>query len=223
MGETLYACAPKNESILWSSTLNLRRASRTAEYAAGFRALESVSRPLGSRLFVDPRAIHFLRPRLQRLVRLAALPGIGRIVRWHVNRKSPGAMTSCIARTRLIDDLLLRAVRQGVTQIVLLGAGFDCGAYRLSELTRCRVVEIDYPSTQVVKKKRLQEILGALLYRVTGIPYTEAQALKSRGEDYRQYQKTVSAFFPWSPGEVPLVVLLADCIASGHVSVAGRQ
>lgn len=39
------------------------------------------------------------------------------------------------------------------------------------------------------------------LYRVTGIPYTEAQALKSRGEEYRQYQKTVSAFFPWFPGE----------------------
>ena len=37
------------------------------------------------------------------------------------------------------------------------------------------------------------------LYRVTGIPYTETQALKSRGEDYRQYQKTVSAFFPWFP------------------------
>jgi steroid 5-alpha reductase family enzyme len=41
------------------------------------------------------------------------------------------------------------------------------------------------------------------LYRVTGIPYTEAQALKSRGEDYRQYQKTVSAFFPWFPRKAP--------------------
>jgi steroid 5-alpha reductase family enzyme len=41
------------------------------------------------------------------------------------------------------------------------------------------------------------------LYRVTGIPYTEAQALRSRGEDYRQYQQTVSAFFPWFPREAP--------------------
>jgi steroid 5-alpha reductase family enzyme len=38
-----------------------------------------------------------------------------------------------------------------------------------------------------------------LLYRVTGIPYTEAQALKSRGRDYAQYQQTTSAFFPWFP------------------------
>ena len=37
------------------------------------------------------------------------------------------------------------------------------------------------------------------LLRVTGIPATEAQALKSRGEDYREYQRTTSAFVPWFP------------------------
>ncbi len=38
-----------------------------------------------------------------------------------------------------------------------------------------------------------------LLFRVTGIPPTEAQALTSRGEDYRSYQRTTSVFFPWFP------------------------
>ncbi len=37
------------------------------------------------------------------------------------------------------------------------------------------------------------------LYRVTGIPYTEQQALRSRGDDYRRYQHEVSAFFPLPP------------------------
>jgi steroid 5-alpha reductase family enzyme len=37
------------------------------------------------------------------------------------------------------------------------------------------------------------------LLKVTGIPPTEAQALASRGEDYRQYQRTTSAFVPWFP------------------------
>jgi steroid 5-alpha reductase family enzyme len=37
------------------------------------------------------------------------------------------------------------------------------------------------------------------LLRVTGIPATEAQALKSRGDAYRDYQKTVSMFVPWFP------------------------
>jgi steroid 5-alpha reductase family enzyme len=35
-----------------------------------------------------------------------------------------------------------------------------------------------------------------LLFRVTGIPATEAQALRSRGDDYRRYQQTTNAFFP---------------------------
>jgi steroid 5-alpha reductase family enzyme len=37
------------------------------------------------------------------------------------------------------------------------------------------------------------------LLRVTGIPYTEQQSLRSRGEAYRSYQRTTSAFIPWFP------------------------
>ncbi len=34
---------------------------------------------------------------------------------------------------------------------------------------------------------------------VSGIPFTEAQALRSRGEDYRDYQRRTSMLFPWPP------------------------
>lgn len=37
------------------------------------------------------------------------------------------------------------------------------------------------------------------LWFVTGIPYTERQAIKTRGDDYRDYQRTTSAFFPRRP------------------------
>ena len=43
----------------------------------------------------------------------------------------------------------------------------------------------------------------ALMYlmvtRVSGIPWTEAQALRSRGDDYRRYQAETNAFFPGPP------------------------
>ena len=39
------------------------------------------------------------------------------------------------------------------------------------------------------------------LYKVTGIPATEEQSLRTRGEAYRRYQKTTSAFIPWFPME----------------------
>ena len=38
------------------------------------------------------------------------------------------------------------------------------------------------------------------LFRVTGIPTTEEQALRHRGDTYRGYQRTTSVFFPWFPG-----------------------
>lgn len=38
-----------------------------------------------------------------------------------------------------------------------------------------------------------------LLLRVTGIPMNEEQNLRSRGDAYRRYQQTTSAFVPWFP------------------------
>lgn len=41
--------------------------------------------------------------------------------------------------------------------------------------------------------------MGYTITRVTGIPPTEAQAIRSRGDAYRAYQRTTSAFVPWPP------------------------
>ncbi len=44
-------------------------------------------------------------------------------------------------------------------------------------------------------------VMFLFLFRVTGIPYNEKQALASRGDDYRRYQESTSTFFPWFPGK----------------------
>jgi steroid 5-alpha reductase family enzyme len=41
--------------------------------------------------------------------------------------------------------------------------------------------------------------MGWALVNVTGIPLAEQQALKSRGEDYRDYQQRTNALIPWWP------------------------
>ena len=38
---------------------------------------------------------------------------------------------------------------------------------------------------------------------VSGIPFTEAQALRTRGADYRDYQQRTSMLFPWPPRQLP--------------------
>ncbi|MGD9584766.1 MAG: DUF1295 domain-containing protein [Lysobacterales bacterium] len=42
-------------------------------------------------------------------------------------------------------------------------------------------------------------MMAVFLRWISGIPYTEAQALASRGEDYRDYQRSTSMLVPWFP------------------------
>jgi steroid 5-alpha reductase family enzyme len=40
------------------------------------------------------------------------------------------------------------------------------------------------------------------LLKVTGIPMTEDLAVKTKGEAYREYQRTTSMFVPWFRKEI---------------------
>lgn len=42
-------------------------------------------------------------------------------------------------------------------------------------------------------------LMYLFLRYLSGIPFTEKQALRSRGEDYRAYQRSTPMFFPWFP------------------------
>lgn len=42
-------------------------------------------------------------------------------------------------------------------------------------------------------------VMGVALRYITGIPWAEEQAVRTRGEDYRRYQDTTNAFIPWWP------------------------
>lgn len=42
-------------------------------------------------------------------------------------------------------------------------------------------------------------VMYAFVRWISGVPYTEAQALRTRGDDYRDYQRTTSMLFPWFP------------------------
>ena len=130
--------------------------SRTAEYMALFRALES----RGDGLFEDPLARAFLSPGLRAAVCAARVPFLGAAVPAFIDRRWPGARTSGVARTRLIDDAVVAAVEQGIRQVVLLGAGFDARAWRLRALASTRVFEVDRLATQTVKRDRVVAFLG---------------------------------------------------------------
>lgn len=64
-----------------------------------------------------------------------------------------------LARSRYAEDMLKNAIRLGVKQYIILGAGFDTFAFRRPELlNKISVFEIDHPATQELKLKRIHEL-----------------------------------------------------------------
>src|SRR6185503_11837805 len=84
------------------------------------------------------------------------------------DRVAPGSYCFTIARTRHFDEALLAACRNGVEQVVLLGAGYDSRAFRFAdELSGITVFEVDHPGTQARKRAILEaggKALGNLRY-----------------------------------------------------------
>jgi len=134
------------------------RSSRTAEHMAFFRALES-QRPPRQRLFNDPYAACFLSPGLGKALRVASIPGLGRAIPWLADLIVPGARSSGIARTRWIDDALVASLVKNIRQVVILGAGFDCRAFRIPKLRAARIFEVDHPQTFLTKRARLARFI----------------------------------------------------------------
>jgi methyltransferase (TIGR00027 family) len=62
------------------------------------------------------------------------------------------------------------AFSQGIRQLMVLGAGYDTRPYRLPEIAKAKVFEIDLPEVQNMKESRLQKSLGRLPEIVKYIP-----------------------------------------------------
>lgn len=101
-------------------------------------------------------------------------------------------------RSRLTEDVVERAVDEGIGQYAILGAGLDSFAYRRPDLlTRLRVFEVDHPASQAWKRERLAE-LGVRL--PTGLVFApvdfESQALHG-GLVAAGFDFAAGAVFSW--------------------------
>ena len=168
-------------------------ASRTATLVALYRAIES-SRSATTRLFEDPFAPAFLGWRLRWALALSGLPVVGAALPWSlIDGHWPGPRGTVAVRTRYIDDALGRALRRGVDQVVILGAGFDSRAYRIRRIEQTRVFEVDHPATQARKKDVITRRLGALPPHVTLVPIdftTHTLDTVMPGSGYRSEART---------------------------------
>lgn len=68
----------------------------------------------------------------------------------------PGIITHYLARKQWLEVLARQALQRGVTQVVVVGAGFDTLAWRLHRTQpSVQFFELDHPATQRPKQRRL--------------------------------------------------------------------
>jgi methyltransferase (TIGR00027 family) len=171
-------------------------ASRTAAYMALFRALE-FTLPAGQRLFEDRFASAFLPPRLRLVAHLSRIRLAGDHIRAYIDRQWPGARTSAVARTKFIDDAAEAALRSGVVQVVILGAGFDARAYRIPSMAHAVVFEVDHPSTSARKRRAVESVLGSLPRHVQFVPIDFTEELLSHAMSAAGYDPSSRTLFIW--------------------------
>ena len=123
--------------------------------------------PEDKRLFEDPYALKLLPFGWRVVFRFFFLPGLRPVVLALRERRMPGSLGSILCRTRYIDDVLKTALADRVEQVVILGAGFDSRAYRITGMDQVKVFEVDLPGTEELKQKRLEQVLGAVPGNVT--------------------------------------------------------
>jgi methyltransferase (TIGR00027 family) len=132
-----------------------------------FRALESI-RPPEQRLFTDQFAAGFLSPPMRLAVGIARRSTYvrTRLINW-IDRRWPGARASAVARTSFIDRELEQAIMAGITQVVLLGAGYDSRGYRIEGVEKASVFEVDRHETQALKRRLLARHLRPFAPNIT--------------------------------------------------------
>jgi methyltransferase (TIGR00027 family) len=143
------------------------------------------------RVFDDPMAVRVIGA--ESASALKAAPQ-----QYHVSPWAGYLRAFITARSSYTEDELGVAVRRGVRQYVILGAGLDTFAYRNSyPPDQLRVFEVDHPSTQQWKRSRLEEagivIPGSLKFVAVDF---ETQTLAD-GLRMANFDPDKPAFFSW--------------------------
>jgi methyltransferase, putative, TIGR00027 family len=103
-----------------------------------------------------------------------------------------------LARSRYTEDSLEEAIRDGIHQYIILGAGFDTFAYRRPDLSdRLQVLELDHPATQAIKRDRVAAAGWNHPPNLHFVPVDFTKESLSDALERSPYDPTQLSFFSW--------------------------
>ena len=163
--------------------------SRTALAAAAHRAAHQVLEEAS--FFYDPLALRILGSDATAMVEAAAAEPSRRRMRVFI-----------AVRSRFAEESLAAAVKRGVRQLVVLGAGLDTFAYRSPFQEALRIFEVDHPATQAWKQERLSDAGIMIPEWLTFAPIDFEQQTLAEGLSGASFDPQLPTFFTWL-GVVP--------------------
>ena len=146
-------------------------------------------------------------------------------VRDSVMRAHP-AFANVVLRARYTEDALHNAIQQGVSQYVILGAGFDSYALRVPPEGRdLQIFEIDHPATQSLKQKCIAECDRQLPDSVHFLAADLAEEKLADVLGRSAFNASQPAFFSWLGVTMYLTreANMATLAAIAHCSAPGSE
>ncbi|WP_019124017.1 class I SAM-dependent methyltransferase [Brevibacillus massiliensis] len=107
-------------------------------------------------------------------------------------------LPNVLSRSRYTEETLEQAVKQGVQQYVILGAGMDTFAFRRPELPKqLRVFEVDHPATQTFKRNRLAELGWEIPPNLHFVPVDFSKESLAEALKGSSYDPQAKSLFSW--------------------------
>jgi methyltransferase (TIGR00027 family) len=152
-------------------------------------------------VFDDPFALQLTSPTLCRACQ-------NRFFQWILRRKIISETfrpisAQVLSRAKYVEEKLEQAVSKGISQYVIIGAGFDSFCLRRPSFSAdLRIYEIDHPVTQQIKRKRLMKILDSSRKAVEFFAIDLEKQTISDAITGSSFLKDERVFFSWL-GTIP--------------------
>ena len=193
------------------------RPSRTAHFVALGRAIANTGIS-HVEAFSDPTASAFLTKQGKKS--LAKIERLTQNGKRSMQLEAARSMADTIGlRTAAIDEAVRDSIAEGAKQLVILGAGYDGRAWRLSELSGVKVFEVDHPATQGEKRKHVGD-LPAPAGDVTFVSIDFEREALGAVLDRAGHDRSLPTCWIW---EGVVMYLTHDAMRATLAGIAGRS